>query len=185
MLSQLPVLLTNGAFLGARCFQLKDYIERNQAMDERPMRNQGHAGGNTGGGATTLDQGRTMEQAKTTAAQAMEQVKTTANQAMEQAKTTAGEAMEQAKTMARNIGDQAAAAAADPGATAQELARRAREQANVAGDVLYRQGQRAGEYLTQNVNEYPLTALLIAGMIGYGMAYLIHSQWQSQDSWRD
>ena len=65
------------------------------------------------------------------------------------------------------------------------LWRRAREQANVAGDVLYRQGQRAGEYLTQNVNEYPLTALLIAGMIGYGMAYLIHSQWQSQDSWRD
>jgi ElaB/YqjD/DUF883 family membrane-anchored ribosome-binding protein len=174
MLSQLPVLLINGAFLGGRCFQLKDYIERNQAMDERPMRNQGHAGGNTGGGATTLDQGRTMEQAKTTA-----------TQAMEQAKTTAGEAMEQAKTMARNIGDQAAAAAADPGATAQELARRAREQANVAGDVLYRQGQRAGEYLTQNVNEYPLTALLIAGMIGYGMAYLIHSQWQSQDSWRD
>lgn len=38
----------------------------------------------------------------------------------------------------------------------------AREQATAAGDVLYRRGQRAGEYLTQNVNEYPLTALLIA-----------------------
>jgi ElaB/YqjD/DUF883 family membrane-anchored ribosome-binding protein len=150
-------------------------------MDERPMRNQGHAGGNAAGGTTTLDQGRTMEQAKTTANQAVEQVKTTANQAMEQAKTTANQAMDQAKTMARNIGDQAAAAAADPAAIAQDLARRAREQATEAGDVLYRQGQRAGEYLTQNVNEYPLTALMIAGMIGYGLAYLIHSQWQARD----
>jgi vacuolar-type H+-ATPase subunit H len=139
-------------------------------MDERPMRNESDTGGNAAGGTTTLDQGRMMEQAKTTANQAVEQVKTTANQAIEQA-----------KTMARNLGDQAAAAAADPADTAQELARRAREQATEAGDVLYRQGQRAGEYLTQNVNEYPLTALMIAGMIGYGLAYLIHSQWQARD----
>src|SRR5712671_3422939 len=177
MIPRTTVLLTNGAFLRRRCFQLKDYIERNQAMDEQPMRNQGHAGGTTGGGVTTIDQGRMMEQAKTAANQAMDQAKTTANQV----KTTANQAMDQAKTMARNIGDQAAAAAADPAATAQDLARLAREQATVAGDVLYRQGQRAGEYLTHNVNEYPLTALLIAGMIGYGMAYLIHSQWQVQD----
>jgi hypothetical protein len=138
-------------------------------MDERPMRDQGHAGGNTGGGTATLDQGRAMEQAKNAANQAVEQVKTTANQAMDQA-----------KTIARNIGDQAAAAAADPAATAQDLARKATE----AGDVLHRQGQRAGEYLTQNVNEYPLTALLIAGMVGYGLAYLIHSQSQGRSSFR-
>jgi hypothetical protein len=150
-------------------------------MDERPIRNPGHSGGNTVGGTTTLDEGRTMEQVKTTATQAAEQVKTAANQAMEQAKTTANQAMDQAKTMARNLGDQAAAAAADPAGTAQDLARKATE----AGDVLYRQGQRAGEYLTQNVNEYPLTALLIAGMVGYGLAYLIHSQSQRQVSWRD
>ena len=155
-------------------------------MDEQPIRQQGHMGSNTGGGTTTSEQNRTHSTAANTANQAMEQAKTTANQAMEQAKTTANQAMEQARTMARNIGDQAAAAAAaaDPGATAQELARRAREQAGAAGDVLYRQGQRAGEYLTQNVNEYPLTALLIAGMVGYGLAYLIHTQWQGQVSWR-
>ncbi|MBV9017119.1 MAG: hypothetical protein JO058_15840, partial [Alphaproteobacteria bacterium] len=96
------------------------------------------------------------------------------NQAMEQAKTTANQAMEQAKTMARNIGEQTRSAMNDPGATAQDLARRAREQAGTAGDMLYRQGQRAGEYLSENVNEYPLAALLIAGMIGYGLAFLIH-----------
>ncbi|MBV9015304.1 MAG: hypothetical protein JO058_06570 [Alphaproteobacteria bacterium] len=108
----------------------------------------------------------------------MEQAKTTANQTMDQAKTTANQTMEQAKTMARNIGEQTRSVMNDPGATAQDLARRAREQAGTAGDMLYRQGQRAGEYLSENVNEYPLAALLIAGMIGYGLAFLIHSRWQ-------
>jgi hypothetical protein len=41
---------------------------------------------------------------------------------------------------------------------------------------VYEQGRRAGEYLTRNVNEYPLAAVLIAGAIGYGIGYLIHKQ---------
>src|SRR4030088_3760291 len=99
-------------------------------MDEQPIRQQGHMGSNTGGGTTTLDQNRTQQQSGTTA-----------NQVMEQTKTTANQAMDQAKTMARNIGDQAAAAAADPPATAQDLARLAREQATRAGGWAYRQRQ--------------------------------------------
>ena len=99
-----------------------------------------------------------------------------AHQAIEQAKTTANQAIEQAKTVARNIGDQARAVADDPGAAAQDLARRAREQATQASDMVYRQGQRAGEYLTENVNQYPLVALVMAGMIGYGLAYLIYTR---------
>ena len=86
--------------------------------------------------------------------------------------------MGQAGNMARNLGEQARSAMADPGTTAQELARRAREQATIATDAMYRQGAQAGEYLSRNINEYPLAALLIAGAIGYGLAYLIHAQWQ-------
>ena len=59
--------------------------------------------------------------------------------------------------------------------TAQDLARQAREQAGAAGEQLYEQGARAGEYLTENVKAYPATALLVAGAIGYGIAYLIHA----------
>jgi ElaB/YqjD/DUF883 family membrane-anchored ribosome-binding protein len=81
--------------------------------------------------------------------------------------------MEQAKTMARNVGDQARSLASTATSTAQDLARRAREQTSVATDT-------AGEYLTRNVNEYPLTALLVAGAIGYGLGYLIHSGWTSE-----
>ena len=96
---------------------------------------------------------------------------------------TTGQPVEKAKAMVRNIGNQARAAATDPNATVQELARRAREQARAAGDVLHRQGQRTGEYLTQNVNQYPLAALLIAGVIGYGLVYLIHTRRQNPVSW--
>lgn len=91
---------------------------------------------------------------------------------------------EQARNMVRNLGEQARSAIGDPGATAQDLARRAREQASTAGDVIYQQGSRAGEYLSRNINEYPFAALLIAGAVGYGLAYLIHGQsqgWNLQD----
>src|SRR5262249_5940100 len=62
--------------------------------------------------------------------------------------------MGQAGNMARNLGEQARSAMADPGTTAQELARRAREQATIATDAMYRQGAQAGEYLSRNINEY-------------------------------
>ena len=68
-------------------------------------------------------------------------------------------------------------------ATTQDLAKRAGEQTSAATDVVYEQGRRAGKYLTRNVNEYPLTAVLIAGAIGYGIGYLIHKQ--SSQEWRN
>ncbi len=65
----------------------------------------------------------------------------------------ANQAFEQAAAMVRNVGDQASA----------------------AGDALYQQSARAGQYVTRNVNQHPLPALLIAGAIGYMTAYLINT----------
>jgi hypothetical protein len=39
---------------------------------------------------------------------------------------------------------------------------------------------RAGEYLAGNVQEYPLPALFIAGLIGYAIGYLIHTNWSGE-----
>jgi hypothetical protein len=64
----------------------------------------------------------------------------------------ATQAIEQTTAIARSVGDQASATTS----------------------VIYQQGARAGEYLTRNVNRHPLTALLVAGTIGYLTAYLIH-----------
>ena len=97
-----------------------------------------------------------------------------------------GERVNEAATMARNAGEQAWSAVSDAGTAAQDLARRARDQAaaasdtlHQASDTLYQEGARASVYLRRNVNEYPLTALLISGAIGYLAAYLIHASWQA------
>ena len=53
------------------------------------------------------------------------------------------------------------------------------ETAEQVGDVTtktYRQGVRAGEYVSQNTAEQPLLALLIAAAIGYGIAYMVHGR---------
>ena len=107
------------------------------------------------------------------------------DQVREQTQELAGDVIEQTRATVRNLSEQASAAIADPGATAKELARRTREQAAMASDALYQQGTRAGEYLTRNVNEYPLAALLIAGAVGYGLAYLIHARGSAWLAGRD
>ena len=90
------------------------------------------------------------------------------------------ESSRQAGRVIRNLGEHARSAIADAEATAQKFARRTREQAAMATDVLNQQSTRAGKYLSHNINEYPFSALLIAGAIGYGLAYLIHTQRQNR-----
>jgi len=46
------------------------------------------------------------------------------------------------------------------------------QKSGAAGSQL---GARAGEYLAQNLQAYPITAVFIAGAIGYGLAYLVHA----------
>jgi ElaB/YqjD/DUF883 family membrane-anchored ribosome-binding protein len=107
-----------------------------------------------------------------------------ASRVMDQATTMVrdvGGTINEAATIARAAGEQAWSAASDAAATAQDLTRQAREQASAAGDVLYAQGARASEYMTRNVAQYPLTAVLIAGAIGYLTAYLIHTSWPASD----
>ena len=43
-----------------------------------------------------------------------------------------------------------------------------------AANAVYHQGARAGGSVSRYTSEQPLTALVIAGAIGYGLAYLIH-----------
>ena len=38
---------------------------------------------------------------------------------------------------------------------------------------------QAGEYAARTFQEYPFGALLLAGLIGYGLGYLFHAGWSS------
>lgn len=56
----------------------------------------------------------------------------------------------------------------------QGVARDVGNQASQAATTVYHQGARAGESVSRYAAEQPLTALLVAGAIGYGLAYLLH-----------
>ena len=58
--------------------------------------------------------------------------------------------------------------------TIQGIARDVGNQVGQAASTVYEQGARAGGSVTRYTAEQPLTALVIAGAIGYGLAYLIH-----------
>jgi len=96
-----------------------------------------------------------------------------AGQMRDQAQRTAGDMIDQARTMARDFGEQARSVA---NSAAEALPPQAREQAKAAGDMIYRQGAWAGDYVVRQVNENPMTAVLIAAAMGYMLAYMVHSR---------
>jgi ElaB/YqjD/DUF883 family membrane-anchored ribosome-binding protein len=63
---------------------------------------------------------------------------------------------------------------AQAGEVVQGAAREAGSQATRAAENLYEQGSQAGDFITRYTAEQPVPALLIAGAIGYALAYLIH-----------
>ena len=83
---------------------------------------------------------------------------------------TAGAAMDQATDLAHK----ASAAGAQAVDTIQGAARDVGNQASQAATTVYQQGARAGGSVSRYTAEQPLTALLVAAAIGYGISYLIH-----------
>ena len=83
---------------------------------------------------------------------------------------SAGAAMDKAADLAQkasNAGVQAVDAV-------QGVARDVANQASQAANTVYQQGARAGGSVSRYAAEQPLTALLVAAAIGYGISYLIH-----------
>ena len=96
-------------------------------------------------------------------------------------RASGGEAMDKATDLARKastVGGQAVARAGDvieqAGDAIQGAAREVGNKAGQAATSLWQQGGRAGGYVSRYTADQPLTALLISGALGYGLAYLIH-----------
>jgi ElaB/YqjD/DUF883 family membrane-anchored ribosome-binding protein len=73
-----------------------------------------------------------------------------------------------------DLARKASAPAVQAADTIQGIARDVGDQVGQAASTVYEQGARAGGSVTRYTAEQPLTALVIAGAIGYGLAYLIH-----------
>jgi ElaB/YqjD/DUF883 family membrane-anchored ribosome-binding protein len=87
---------------------------------------------------------------------------------------SAGSAIDKAAGLARDASSAGIQAVAQASDSIQGVASEVGNKVNQAATTAYRQGARAGGYVSQYAAEQPLTALLIAGAIGYGLAYLIH-----------
>lgn len=92
----------------------------------------------------------------TTKAAVVEHAKAAAEEIIDHAKSTAGEAL---TSMAEDVARQAP-----------EIAQRVRDQAATVADDLYRSG---GEYVSRQFKAYPLTSVLLAAAVGYGLGYLV------------
>jgi len=93
-----------------------------------------------------------------------------AKPALRELRESAGAAMDKAADLAQkasNAGVQAVDAV-------QGVARDVANQASQAANAVYQQGARAGGSVSRYAAEQPLTALLMAAAIGYGISYLIH-----------
>ena len=87
---------------------------------------------------------------------------------------SAGAAIDKAAGLARDASSAGIQAVAQASDAIQGAAREVGKQVDQAVTSVYRQSARAGGYVSRYASEQPLTALLIAGAIGYGLAYLIH-----------
>ncbi len=84
-----------------------------------------------------------------------------------------------AANTASELAGKAQTAAAEAGSTIRGATSEAIRQASDAASKTYRQGAQAADYLSRSAAEQPLLALLLAGAVGYAIAYLIHSREQS------
>jgi hypothetical protein len=67
-------------------------------------------------------------------------------------------------------------AGVEAGNTIRDAAIKTGEQISDAATQTYKQGAQAADYVSRNTAEQPLLALLVAGAVGYAIAYMIHSR---------
>jgi hypothetical protein len=88
----------------------------------------------------------------------------------------AAAAVEAAAEQAKEMAQRAASVAQETVRTASETGAAAWEVAQKAGAQAYARGERGARELAERVERRPLAALLIAGALGYAVAYLIHGR---------
>jgi methyl-accepting chemotaxis protein len=129
-------------------------------------------------GGEKMDQQRAQDLVSDGAAKVGEAATDAVNQAGSSAQTmidrgkAAAEQMQAgAAGLARQASEVGRQAMAQTGETMQGLTG---DRASEIASNLYQQGVDAGGYIRRFAAEQPFAALLIAGAIGYGLAYLIH-----------
>lgn len=75
-----------------------------------------------------------------------------------------------------DVAGKAQTASVDAGDKIRDAAIETSKQVGDVATKTYKQGAQAAEYLSRNTAQQPLLALLVAGAVGYAIAYMIHSR---------
>jgi ElaB/YqjD/DUF883 family membrane-anchored ribosome-binding protein len=114
--------------------------------------------------------GNTLSELGATAEKIVQDTAHQSKSALRDLQESAAAPVEKTADLARKVST-AGAQAVD---AVQAAARGVGNQASQAASTVYEQGARAGGSVSRYTAEQPLTVLLIAGAIGYGLAYLVH-----------
>ena len=119
-----------------------------------------------------MDQSKPRETAKDAADQASK----AANDAVQRVGEQVQPALDRGKAAVQDLANQASEAGRQVADRAGELIESATSQVRQAGSNLYDQGSRSGEYVRQYAKEQPVTVLLLAGLIGFTLGYLVRGR---------
>ena len=113
------------------------------------------------------------------AAKASERIDTASQQAKDMAQRAGQKTTDRIDSMsdqAKDLAQRAAQTVQETSEAAWDVAQKAGAQARQTAGQVYAQGERTARDLARRVEEQPLAALLIAGAVGYAMAYLLHAR---------
>jgi ElaB/YqjD/DUF883 family membrane-anchored ribosome-binding protein len=119
-----------------------------------------------------MDETRAREIAKDTA----EQAGKTANEAAQWVGEQVQPALDQGKSMAQDMANRASEAGRQARDRAGEFVESVAPQAKQVASNLYDQGARSGEYVRQYAAKDPLAAMLVAGVLGFALGYLVRGR---------
>ena len=119
-----------------------------------------------------MDQSRAWENAKDAAAEAGK----TANEAAQRVGEQMQPVLDQGKSVAQDLASRASEAGRQARDRAGEFVESIAPQAGQVASNLYDQGSRSAEYVRQYAPQDPLVAMLIAGVIGFALGYLVRGR---------
>lgn len=125
-------------------------------------------------GANTWEEKMDQTRAREIAKDAAEQASKTVNEATQRVGEQVQPALDQAKGTAEDLANRASEAGRQAMDRAGEFVESVAPQAKQVASNLYDQGAQSGEYVRQYAAQQPLAAMLVAGVIGYALGYLIH-----------
>ena len=119
-----------------------------------------------------MDQSRAWENAKDAAAQAGK----TANEAAQRVGEQMQPVLDQGKSVVQDLASRASEAGRQAMDRAGEFVESVAPQAKRVASNLYDQSVRSGEYVRQYASQDPLVAMLVAGVVGFALGYLVRGR---------